>query len=68
MNYSHTLLIREITEVQTVKWCMKENPFNIEQEPLQIASWVMSIPVLVMELVCIYGVPLVNFGYTNVNH
>ena len=34
MNYSHTLLIPEITQVQKVKWCMtkihlKDPPFNI---------------------------------------
>ena len=28
MNYSHTLLIPEITQVQKVKWCMKQNLFN----------------------------------------
>ena len=28
MNYSHTFLIPEITQVQKVKWCMKENSFN----------------------------------------
>ena len=29
MNYSHTLLILEITQVQKVKWCMKQSLFNI---------------------------------------
>ena len=29
VNYSHTLLIPETTQVQKVKWCMKENSFEI---------------------------------------
>ena len=40
MNYSHTLLIPEITQVQKVKWCRKQNLFNTSfSTHVSMANW-----------------------------